>query len=383
MPFDGSGNFNRVMNWVNDASASIKIKADRHDQEDDNLAQGLSNTLTKDGQSQPTANIPMNGKRIVNMAAPVNPTDAVTKGYVDADFVHGLPDKAVPVDADEMLLSNSASTPAWQRAKVTFANLKTAITGTFGTFIHALTAKPVLVDADELLIADSVSTPTAWASKKLSWLNLQTMIGIATGQRLNKFGAPLTDLNTATESGWYNCGGTAANAPAPNTGLIHVVAITTDAVMQFFYAPGLPTFPEYMRYKWSGAWSAWVTTTSKNALLKDVDGVVVDAGYTQTPRVTPDAPAAGVYTPSPVGGNTRQVNSVGTAWSFAAPTFTGNYTMVVLINNPAISGAVTFTGFNRVTFNGGTAHPTALGKMSIVYITKVGAAKTAFVEVLP
>jgi Chaperone of endosialidase len=84
MPFDGSGNFNRVHNWTSDAAASIKIKADRHDAEDDNLASGLSNTLTKDGQSQPTANIPMNGKKLVNLGAPTNPTDAATKGYADA-----------------------------------------------------------------------------------------------------------------------------------------------------------------------------------------------------------------------------------------------------------------------------------------------------------
>lgn len=84
MPFDGSGNFNRVMNWVSDALAGIKIRSDRHDQEDDNFAAGLSNTLTKDGQSQPTANIPMNGKRLVNLAAPVDPTDAATKAYADS-----------------------------------------------------------------------------------------------------------------------------------------------------------------------------------------------------------------------------------------------------------------------------------------------------------
>lgn len=84
MPFDGSGNFNRVMNWVSDAAANIKIRADRHDQEDDNLASGLSNTLTKDGQSQPTADIPMNGKKLINLAAPTDPTDAATKGYADS-----------------------------------------------------------------------------------------------------------------------------------------------------------------------------------------------------------------------------------------------------------------------------------------------------------
>jgi len=84
MPFDGSGNFNRVMNWVSDAAAGIKIVATRHDSEDDNLAAGLSNTLTKDGQSQPTANIPMNGKRLTNLGAPTAATDAATKAYADA-----------------------------------------------------------------------------------------------------------------------------------------------------------------------------------------------------------------------------------------------------------------------------------------------------------
>lgn len=84
MPFDGSGNFNRVMNWVSDATAGIKVVATRHDSEDDNLAAGLSNTLTKDGQSQPTANIPMNGKKLTNLATPTTGTDAATKAYVDA-----------------------------------------------------------------------------------------------------------------------------------------------------------------------------------------------------------------------------------------------------------------------------------------------------------
>lgn len=84
MPFDGSGNFNRVRNWVNDAAAGIKIKADFHDSEDNNLASGLSNTIAKDGQSQPTADIPLNGHKLTNVGAPTVPTDAATKGYADA-----------------------------------------------------------------------------------------------------------------------------------------------------------------------------------------------------------------------------------------------------------------------------------------------------------
>jgi hypothetical protein len=83
MPFDGSGNFNRVMNWVSDELANIKIVANRHDSEDDNFASGLSNCITKDGQTQPTANIPMNGKRLLNLGNPTTGTDGANRSYVD------------------------------------------------------------------------------------------------------------------------------------------------------------------------------------------------------------------------------------------------------------------------------------------------------------
>jgi len=58
MPYNGSGVFTRSMNWVSDAVAGIKIRADRHDLEDDNFAGGLSNVICRDGQSVITANIP-------------------------------------------------------------------------------------------------------------------------------------------------------------------------------------------------------------------------------------------------------------------------------------------------------------------------------------
>jgi hypothetical protein len=89
MPFDGSGTFQRVMNWVNDAAANVKIRADRHDQEDDNFAAGLSNVITKDGQTLPTANIPWNNKRLVNVADPVNPQDAATINWINNNVVGG------------------------------------------------------------------------------------------------------------------------------------------------------------------------------------------------------------------------------------------------------------------------------------------------------
>ena len=83
MAFNGSGVFLRVMNWVADAQADIDIRADRHDVQDDDYAAGLSNCITRDGQSQPTNNLPMNGKKLVNLGAPTDPNDAATKAYAD------------------------------------------------------------------------------------------------------------------------------------------------------------------------------------------------------------------------------------------------------------------------------------------------------------
>jgi hypothetical protein len=83
MAFDGAGNFLRLYNWVVDATNNVKIRADRHDGEDNNFASGLSNCICKDGQTAITQNIPWNNRRITAMADPVDAQDAATKAYAD------------------------------------------------------------------------------------------------------------------------------------------------------------------------------------------------------------------------------------------------------------------------------------------------------------
>ena len=82
MPFNGSGTFTRIYNWVTDKNQNINIIASRMDGEDDNFASGLSNCITKDGQTVLTQNIPFNSKKITGLANGVNIDDAINLGQL-------------------------------------------------------------------------------------------------------------------------------------------------------------------------------------------------------------------------------------------------------------------------------------------------------------
>lgn len=75
MPRDGSGNYSRTTgvysgstSWGQTRDASRKIRADDHDTHDQDIASALSSSLAKDGQTTPTANLPMGGFLHTNVA---------------------------------------------------------------------------------------------------------------------------------------------------------------------------------------------------------------------------------------------------------------------------------------------------------------------------
>lgn len=84
MPFDSEGNFTRKHNWEQDRTNDIEIVSDRHDEEDDNFATGLSACLVKDGRAAMTGDLKMGGYQIKNLANATVSTDAVNKGQLDA-----------------------------------------------------------------------------------------------------------------------------------------------------------------------------------------------------------------------------------------------------------------------------------------------------------
>jgi len=80
--YNGSGTFVRSFSWASDASNGINISASRMDTEDNGFATGLSNCLTRDGQSPALANIPMGGFKITGIGNGTSANDAAAFGQI-------------------------------------------------------------------------------------------------------------------------------------------------------------------------------------------------------------------------------------------------------------------------------------------------------------
>lgn len=107
MPWNGSGTFNRIYSWVADKAAGLDIIASRTDTDTDDItSNGFGNTLTRDGQGQPTANLPMAGFRHTGVSNAVNRSDYSAFGQVQ----DGLPNWTVAGGTSDAL--TATYTPA-------------------------------------------------------------------------------------------------------------------------------------------------------------------------------------------------------------------------------------------------------------------------------
>lgn len=83
MPFDSEGNFTRIHNWEDDRINDIDIVTDHHDEEDDNFADGLSQTFLRDGRSAMKGDINAAGYKLKNLGDGITDNDAVNRGQLD------------------------------------------------------------------------------------------------------------------------------------------------------------------------------------------------------------------------------------------------------------------------------------------------------------
>ena len=119
-----------------------------------------------------------------------------------------------------------------------------------------------------------------------------------------------------------------------------------------------------------------VQTQLDNRITSNADDSLT-GGYT-TVVVSDGTKSSGTYTPSPSGGNMKYITNNG-AFTLAAPTAAGDYTLVVQITNGASAGAVTFSGFTKVS---GSTMTTDNTHKFFVYITKCNGLTLASIQAL-
>jgi len=96
MAWNGAGVFSRTngaqtgsTTWQDSRDAGNNILASQHDTHDEDLATGINNCLTKDGQNSPTANLPMGGYAHTGVGNGTTRTHYAAVGQVqDSGLIH-------------------------------------------------------------------------------------------------------------------------------------------------------------------------------------------------------------------------------------------------------------------------------------------------------
>jgi hypothetical protein len=88
--------------------------------------------------------------------------------------------------------------------------------------------------------------------------------------------------------------------------------------------------------------------------------------------------STGTYTPTPADGNFKRILNAG-AFTLAAPSASGDYTLIIQITNDTGAGAITMSGFSKVA---GDSFTTVVGDDFFVYVTKCNGFTCAVVQAL-
>ena len=154
MSFNGSGVFNRLYSWANDAAANIKIRADRMDNEMNGMATGLSTCITKDGQTTVTANLPMATYRHTGVGDGAARTDYTSVGQTQDGKIHWV---AAGGTADAITATYSIPVTALVDGQICYVRAGAANATTTPTFSpNSLTARTIVKNGGQALVAGDI-----------------------------------------------------------------------------------------------------------------------------------------------------------------------------------------------------------------------------------
>ena len=301
MAFNGSGLFLRIHNWIADAAASIKITASRMDAEMDGFATGLSNCVTKDGQTTPTANIPMGTFRHTGVGDSSSLTSYPSTKQVQNGSVNYSSDTGV---ANAYIANLSPAPTAYVAGMHVFVNILNTNTAVSTINVNSLGVKSIttwngvalisneliagqvahliyngtnfnLISNDSILPKNNVWTGTQTLSSKSLWQAegaaiasaATTNIWAGDGNTVHVTGStgPITSFGAAPQAGavmWVIFDGTpSVTHNGTNINMLNGGTSITAAVGDFFrvYADTTTQF-DIIHFKASGLFSPNIQT---------------------------------------------------------------------------------------------------------------------------
>jgi hypothetical protein len=221
MAFNGAGTFLRIYNWVTDKLNAVPITASRFDAELDGMATGLSNCITKDGQTVITANIPLNSNKLTGVGSGTARTDTINVGQVQDNQFQYLGTTGGTADAYTLLPSPAITAYATTQqitAKINATNLTTtpylqvsSITSPTTTAVIkklSATKTEIAVEISDLLINGIYdfqrnSANDAWIvlnPEKAFYDLTNSTKATATNQGLTYLNNPITIANNTTDA---------------------------------------------------------------------------------------------------------------------------------------------------------------------------------------
>lgn len=189
------------------------------------------------------------------------------------------------------------------------------------------------------------------------------------------------DAITPNFTSWQ-IGGTAVTATAAELNILDGVTATTA---ELNLLDGVTATTAELNYVDGVTSNIQTQLDALDTGKQDVDAEIlkadtddnITAGYTATAD-NDGAKSSGTYTPDPAGGNLKRITKAG-AFTLAAPTAAGDYTMVIQMTNTSSTGSVSTSGFSKVS--GDTITSTS-GHDFFLFITKINGYTSLIVQAL-
>lgn len=137
----GNGSFTGASTWTDQANSADKtISAPRHDTHDQDIADGLTGSVPRDGQAGMTGDLPMGGNRITGLGAGTTRDDAASIAQIQDETVNYLGTLA---GTGDYTASTTPALTAYAAGQRFTGIVATTNTGNVTLKIGALDAKPV------------------------------------------------------------------------------------------------------------------------------------------------------------------------------------------------------------------------------------------------